>query len=61
MVKAVCNGQQEIVVLKSAHCGRKAREICKTWLWRQNEALRRSREIAEEEMGKITGVKPSLV
>ncbi|MDD3699344.1 MAG: YbaB/EbfC family nucleoid-associated protein [Atribacterota bacterium] len=58
MVKVVCNGQQEIVdiEIEPELLEEKDVEMLQDLvLAAVNEALRRSREIAEEEMGKITG------
>jgi len=58
MVKVVCNGQQEIIniEIEPELLEEKDVEMLQDLiLVAVNEALRRSREIAEEEMGKITG------
>ncbi len=58
MVKVVCNGQQEIVdiEIEPELLEEKDVEMLQDLvLAAVNEALRRSREITEEEMGKITG------
>jgi len=58
MVKVVCNGQQEIIniEIEPELLEEKDVEMLQDLvLAAVNEALRRSREIAEEEMGKITG------
>ena len=58
MVKVVCNGHQEIVdiEIEPELLEEKDVEMLQDLvLAAVNEALRRSREIAEEEMGKITG------
>lgn len=58
MVKVVCNGQQEIIdiEIEPELLEEKDVEMLQDLvLAAANEALRRSREIAEEEMGKITG------
>ncbi|MGB4412765.1 MAG: YbaB/EbfC family nucleoid-associated protein [Atribacterales bacterium] len=57
-VKVVCNGQQEIIdiEIEPELLEEKDVEMLQDLvLAAVNEALRRSREIAEEEMGKITG------
>jgi len=58
MVKVVCNGQQEIIniEIEPELLEEKDVEMLQDLILAAvNEALRRSREIAEEEMGKITG------
>jgi len=58
MVKVVCNGQQEIIdiEIEPELLEEKDVEMLQDLvLAAVNEALRRSRDIAEEEMGKITG------
>jgi len=58
MVKVVCNGQQEIIdiEIEPELLEEKDVEMLRDLILAAvNEALRRSREIAEEEMGKITG------
>ena len=58
MVKVVCNGQQEIIdiEIEPELLEEKDVEMLQDLvLAAVNEALRRSREIADEEMGKITG------